>query len=94
MTNQKTSKKPQAILKFLIGYKLNHDGVAPSFTEIGEAVGITTNSVVSFHLTTLEEAGLVTCLRDETGRRIPRGIKVKYGQWTYNNDQQPTTNDQ
>lgn len=77
--------KTQEVLNFIIAYKRDHDGVGPSMSEIGAAVEVKSNSNVTLHLETLERAGLIECLRNDRGDRIPRGIKVTGGAWVFDN---------
>ena len=71
------------ILKVIIDYKLNHDGLAPSTQEIINlnSTKITSSSMVVYYLDRLELAGLIRQLRDSRGHRVARGIVVVNGRW-------------
>lgn len=64
------SKRQQRILEFVNDY-VAENGYPPSIREIGAAVGISSTSVVSYHLRRLEEKGCIG--RD---REVSRGLKV------------------
>jgi SOS-response transcriptional repressor LexA len=64
------------VLKFICRYKRLHDGVAPTYREIMEAVGITSTSVVKYHLSLLEMEGRIV-----QGDGSARAIEVVGGQW-------------
>jgi SOS-response transcriptional repressor LexA len=76
--NSPTPKhNPAAVLAFIVAYKSAHDGNSPSVREIGEAVGISSSSVVTHILGNLERAGAIT----RTGEAA-RAIVVTGGQWS------------
>jgi SOS-response transcriptional repressor LexA len=64
------------VLAFIVGFKRRHDGLAPTMSEIADACGFSTNSLVSFYLTRLEGQRLI---RRHEGR--PGGIEVVGGRW-------------
>jgi len=53
-----TTLKRQTICQFIQRYSTEH-GWAPTFTEIGEGVGIESRGHVHYHLTRLEREGYV-----------------------------------
>lgn len=65
-----------AVLEFIIGYKVEHDGMSPTVKEIGAQVGISSTSVVCYHLDLLEADGRI---RRPFGKA--RGIEVVGGRW-------------
>ena len=66
----------QEVLDFIIEYKRANDGLSPSMREI-MAKGVSSTSVVAWHLKKLELAGKISC-------NGVRGIKVKGGSWNMN----------
>ena len=58
----------QSMLQYIIDYKIAHNGNSPEIREIAEALG-TVPSVVSYHLSALEAAGLIERQRN-TARMI------------------------
>ncbi len=64
------NKRQRKILAF-IGKKLDVQGYPPTIREIGNAVGITSTSVVNYHLNKLKDAGFIE--RDD---RVSRGLKL------------------
>lgn len=64
------------VLAFIVGFKRRHDGLAPTMSEIADACGFSTNSLVSFYLTRLEGQRLI---RRHEGRAA--GIEVVGGRW-------------
>lgn len=67
------SERQNKILGFVKTFTL-HNGYPPTIREIGEAVGITSTSVVNYNLDALQRAGFI--LRDRT---VSRGIKLAEG---------------
>ena len=65
---RKLSERQQRILDFLGEYTNDH-GYPPSIREIGQAVGISSTSVVDYNLRALERSGLIK--RD---REVSRGL--------------------
>ena len=64
------------IFAYIVKYKLSHDGCAPSFRELMDALFIRSTSSVRYHLLRLEKIGML-CRPD--GRRTPRTIQVVGG---------------
>ena len=64
------------VLAFIVGFKRQHDGLAPTMSEIADACAFSTNSLVSFYLTRLEGQRLI---RRHEGRAA--GIEVVGGRW-------------
>lgn len=68
------SERAEKALRFIITYKMAHDGENPSYREIGASVGQSTRAAMTI-IDELEEAGLVK-------RRVPsRGIVTTIGKW-------------
>src|SRR5690348_6335322 len=65
---RKLSERQQRILDFVVEYTGEH-GYPPSIREIGQAVGISSTSVVDYNLRALERNGLIR--RD---REVSRGL--------------------
>ena len=68
--------KAKEVLEFIIAYKSEHDGVSPSFREIGEACGMVSTSTVAYYLASLRADGI---LDFQDG--VPRSIEVMSGRW-------------
>lgn len=64
------------VLAFIVDFKRQHDGLAPTMSEIADACNFSTNSLVSFYLTRLEGQRLI---RRHEGRA--GGIEVVGGRW-------------
>lgn len=64
------------VLAFIVDFKRQHDGLAPTMSEIADACGFSTNSLVSFYLTRLEGQRLI---RRHEGRAA--GIEIVGGRW-------------
>lgn len=69
-------EKTEAILAYIVRHKLEHDGVAPTVREIVEEAGISSTSVVCYHLGLLEAEGRIRRMKKE-----PRAIAVVGGRW-------------
>ncbi len=67
---RKLSDRQQAIYDFIQEYAADH-GYPPSIREIGQAVGISSTSVVDYNLKALERFGMI--LRD---REVSRGVRT------------------
>ncbi|MCL4371228.1 MAG: transcriptional repressor LexA [Chloroflexi bacterium] len=67
---EKMPLRRRSVLKF-VRQHVDEKGFPPSVREIGRAVGISSTSVVDFHLRALEAAGYIRRARD-----ISRGIEV------------------
>lgn len=74
----------EAMLHYIITYKQEHDGQAPTIRDIMDALGISSTSVVSHHLARLEREG-----RIERSRADSRSIRVRGGRWVYDGEPQP-----
>lgn len=53
------SETEWAIFKFIVQFKVDHDGNAPTLREIGQHIGKTSTSMIVFHLTRLCQAKLI-----------------------------------
>ena len=75
LSDKETERRIDWLLGYIIRYKIHHDGVAPSYDEMAEALGI---SKCAAHAYTrkLEEEGAVR-IRDG----LPRTIEVVGGKW-------------
>jgi SOS-response transcriptional repressor LexA len=69
----------QQVYDFIVAFKQDHDGVAPSVAEIRKACGISSNSVVIDSLNGLERLGMIEC---DYGSGRSRMITVCGGRWT------------
>ena len=70
---------PEAVFRFLVKYKLDHDGCAPATEEIMEACAISSRSVTRYVLRILEKNHKVI-LKKKRGIRM---IMVVGGTWSY-----------
>lgn len=57
--NPAADARSRAVFAFVVKYKREHDGIAPTLREIGAAVGISSSSVTNYHLNRLELDGLI-----------------------------------
>lgn len=81
-TNLTPPSTADLIFEYIVGYKSDHDGLAPDVASIGQACGVNI-STVRYHLPRLENEGLITC----DGRRQ---ITVTGGQWLAPGERPPT----
>src|SRR5512139_2048644 len=65
--------KQQAILSFIQDFMARHH-YPPTYEEIRSGLGLSTKSLVDYHLAALEEAGFIC--RD---RATPRGLRLTNG---------------
>jgi SOS-response transcriptional repressor LexA len=68
----------QRVYGFIIKYKVDHDGVSPSVSEIGRSCGISSTSITRYTLDCLERLGMIKC---EYGSGKSRMIRVVGGRW-------------
>lgn len=71
------SEKAAAILEIIVRFSVKHSGRAPTNREIGRMAGISSTSVVNYHLNQLQLHGQIR--RDATASR---GIVVVDAVWT------------
>lgn len=69
------------IFEFIVDYKRAHDGNSPTSREIVEGAGISSTSVVHYHLGALEREGKIR-LGDSKSRRI----EVVGGEWQWHEE--------
>lgn len=72
-----TKHDRMAIYRWIVQYKRVHDGLSPTYREIGIQFGIQSSSLVSYILSDLEHAGLI-----KINPGVGRGIRVVGGQWS------------
>jgi len=65
------------IYNYIVSYKLEHDGVAPSVREICAGCNVSSTSVTIYHLSKLEIAGKIKRYGEGA-----RNIIVTGGKWT------------
>lgn len=76
-TPEKTKKvygdptRPERMFQFIVDYKRANCGLAPTVREIGESVGISSVSVVNYHLDRLQAQGRIIRLVRKRGIMIP-----------------------
>lgn len=68
-------RNPNIVLEYIVRYKSQNDGVAPSLREIGTACKISSTSVVYSILRKLAEDGAIIV------NEGPRNIRVPGGHW-------------
>jgi repressor LexA len=59
MQQEKLTKKQSEILKYVVGYLKDH-GYAPSYREVGEALGVSSTATIHEHVKNLERKGYLT----------------------------------
>lgn len=64
------------VYEFIVAHKRKHDGNSPTIREIQKGCGISSSSVVSYHLQRLEEKGKI-----RRNNADARGIEVVGGAW-------------
>jgi SOS-response transcriptional repressor LexA len=73
---EKNLRTREEVYRFIVRYKAEHDGIAPTLREIGSAVGINSTSHLNYLIKTLRTDG-----RLETIDGQPRTIMVTGGNW-------------
>ncbi len=71
-----------AVFKFIVAYKMSHDGNSPTLRDIMREFDISSSSVADFIVRDLSAMGLIRLPSDHAGRSISRGIEVIGGEWT------------
>ena len=71
--------KARSILRYIIAYKSENDGRAPTMREIMIDCQVSSTSMVDYYLTQLELLDLIR--RGDKG--LNRAIQVTGGQWVY-----------
>ncbi len=71
-----------AVFKFIVAYKVAHDGNSPTLRDIMREFEISSSSVANFIVRDLAAMGLIRLPPDCAGRKISRGIEVIGGEWT------------
>jgi SOS-response transcriptional repressor LexA len=77
-TNNKLERS-ENILRYVIDFKREHDGISPTIREIQEGTGISSSSLVKFYLDGLQERGVIQYIGDH----MSRGIMVAGGEWRH-----------
>ena len=77
LSNEETERRIDRLLGYIISYKIHHDGVAPAYDEMAEALGF---SKCAAHAYTrkLEEEGAIRTRSD-----LARTIEVVGGRWVF-----------
>lgn len=75
--------RTEALFAWIVAYKRVHDGNSPTVREIARGCGMTTTSLVNYHLRQLERQGCLRTENGQAGQRQTRNIVVIGGQWTY-----------
>lgn len=78
----------EKLFDFIVAYKVEHDGNSPTYREMMAATGLTSTSMVAWHLEKLEDAGLIERPQQVGNSRV---IEVVGGRWEY--DRGPATGD-
>lgn len=65
------------VFRYIVYYKMKHDGNSPSYREIMAGAGVSSSSMVSFYLDELVKAGRVRL----SGEGAFRRIEVVGGRW-------------
>lgn len=69
-------KDREKMLGFIIDYKDQHDGIAPSIRDIMPNFNITSESVMAYLLNEMEQDGWIKMLRNKKGNIVARGIMI------------------
>jgi SOS-response transcriptional repressor LexA len=77
----KLSPTKQKVYDFILGFKAEHDGCAPSMIEIAKACGLKSTSTARYHLGGLESLELIRCNYGK-GKSKSRMIEIVGAQWT------------
>lgn len=56
--------RQQDVLRFIIGFQQAHDGVSPTFKQIGAGVGLASTASVSRHLDEMQRRGALRRLSE------------------------------
>jgi len=82
--NRALTARQEALLRFIIRYKVESGGDSPTLREMMRGVGITSTSVVAHNLTALEKRGLIARPEPANGRAhtlrriVVAGLRVVY----------------
>jgi len=68
-----------SVYDFIVKFKTDHDGIAPSVLEIGKACGINSTSAVRHVLDSLVLFGMIKC---DYGKGKSRMISIPGAHWT------------
>jgi SOS-response transcriptional repressor LexA len=71
----------EVIFKFIVRHKKAHDGNSPSSREIMKECGISSTSVVHYHLAVMEREGTIRLWKGKT-----RLIEVVGGDWKWHEE--------
>jgi hypothetical protein len=74
-----TSPKYQEIYAYIVAFKADHDGCAPSYREIKDACGLSNISMVDYYLNGMVKLGLI---KRNGNKGSVRMIAVIGGFWT------------
>lgn len=77
------STRAAQMLRFIVDYKITHDGNSPNMREIGAAAGVESSSLISFYLGELERRGFI-----RRSRSYARQIELVGGTYTYQEGRQ------
>jgi excisionase family DNA binding protein len=76
-TEKPLSERQRAILAFIVAYKEATQGHSPTIREIGQAVDISSTSLVNYYLNQLEARGYI----ERTGNCVARDIRIPGARW-------------
>lgn len=68
----------EKLFDFIVAYKVEHDGNSPTYREMMAATGLTSTSMVAWHLEKLEAEGLIERPQQVGNSRV---IEVVGGEW-------------
>jgi SOS-response transcriptional repressor LexA len=74
------SERELDLLAYIIHYKKNFDGCAPSMREMDRELGTNSTSTINYYLHRLERFGLIELLGEP---RTTRLIRVVGGEWHF-----------
>jgi len=68
----------EKLMAFIVAYKQDHDGNSPTYREMMAATGLSSTSMVAYHLEKLEQDGLIERPQSVGNSRV---IEVAGGRW-------------
>ena len=68
----------EQLFDFIVSYKREHDGIAPSLRDMAEHMGITSTSHIAYFLRKLAKSGRIVIIP-----HLGRHISIPGGSWQY-----------
>lgn len=73
-------RKLDMVHRYIINYKIEHDGISPTIRQVMEGLDISSTSVTSYYIKRLIDEGRLYHVRDESNTS---GLGVTGGRWEY-----------